>query len=115
MIEASKVDYSEWTARKEQAGGEPVLHIYIELNESDTTSSEQLKPLIRAGLQEVIPDFKDLEYMLGSDHLLVTRLANNSFQEYMEDRRRAGSDLAHVKPPHMQPSNDVIKRLLGVG
>jgi hypothetical protein len=33
----------------------------------------------------------------------------------MEDRRRAGSDLAHVKPPHMQPSNDVLKRLLQAG
>jgi hypothetical protein len=115
VIEASKIDYVEWTARKEQVGGEPILHLYIELSESDRTSSDQLKPLIHAGLHEVNSDFTDLEYILGSDHLLVTRLANNSFTRYMEDRRRAGSDLAHVKPPHMQPSNDVIKRLLQVG
>lgn len=115
VIEASKINYVEWTARKEEVGGEPILHLYIELSESDGTSSDQLKPLIRAGLQQVSSDFTDLEYMLGSDHLQVTRLANNSFTRYMEDRKRAGSDLAHVKPPHMQPSNDVVKRLLQVG
>lgn len=115
VIEASKINYVDWTARKEQVGGEPILHLYIELGESDGTSSDQLKPLIHAGLQQVDSDFTDLEYMLGSDHLQVTRLANNSFMRYMEDRRRAGSDLAHVKPPHMQPSNDVIKRLLQAG
>ena len=112
MIEASKINYVEWTARKEFVGGEPILHLYIELNKSDETSSEQLTPMIRASLQQVNSDFTDLEYMLGSDHLKVTRLANNSFKRYMEDRQRAGSDLAHVKPPHMQPSNDVLNRLL---
>ena len=112
MIEASKINYVEWTARKEFVGGEPILHLYIELNGSDETSSEQLTPMIRASLQQVNSDFTDLEYMLGSDHLKVTRLANNSFKRYMEDRQRAGSDLAHVKPPHMQPSNDVLNRLL---
>ena len=112
MIEASKLNYVEWTARKEEVGGEPILHLYIELSESDGSSSEQLKPLIRTSLQQINSDFTDLEYMLGSDHLQVTRLANNSFKRYMEDRQRAGADLAHVKPPHMQPTNDVINRLL---
>jgi hypothetical protein len=112
MIEAAKFDYVDWTARKEEVDGNPILHLYIELNDSDKTSSDQLKPLIRASLQQVNSDFTDLEYMLGSDHLQVTRLADNSFKRYMEDRQRAGADLAHVKPPHMQPSNDVINRLL---
>jgi len=115
VIEASKIDYVEWTARKEQVGGEPILHLYIELGESDGTSSDQLKPLIHAALQQANSDFTDLEYMLGSDHLQVTRLANNSFARYMEDRQRAGSDLGHVKPPHMQPSDEVMERLLQAG
>jgi len=115
VIEASKIDYVDWTARKEQVGGDPILHLYIELNESDGSSSDQLKPLIHAGLKQVNTDFTDLEYILGSDHLQVTRLANNSFMRYMEDRRRAGSDLAHVKPPHMQPPDDVMARLLQAG
>jgi hypothetical protein len=115
VIEASKINYVEWTARKEQVGGDPILHLYIELGESDGTSSDQLKPLIHAGLQQANSDFTDLEYMLGSDHLQVTRLANNSFMRYMEARQRAGSDLAHLKPPHMQPSNEVMERLLQAG
>jgi hypothetical protein len=115
VIEASKINYVEWTARKELVGGEPILHLYIELSESDGTTSDQLKPLIHAALQQANSDFTDLESMLGSDHLQVTRLANNSFMRYMEERQRAGADLAHVKPPHMQSSNDVIKRLLQAG
>ena len=87
----------------------------LNLSERYEASSEQLTALIRSGLKQVSSDFTDLEYMLGSDHLQVTRLANNSFMRYMEDRRRAGSDLAHVKPPHMQPSEEVMNRLLQVG
>jgi len=34
---------------------------------------------------------------------------------YMEDRQRAGSDLAHLKPTHMQPPNEVMERLLKSG
>jgi hypothetical protein len=115
VIEASKIEYVDWTARKEEVGGDPILHLYIELSDSHNASSDHLTTLIRSGLKQVSSDFKDLEYMLGSEHLQVTRLANNSFSRYMEDRRRAGSDLAHVKPPHMQPSEEVINRLLQIG
>jgi hypothetical protein len=115
VIEASKIKYVDWAARKELVGGEPILHIYIELSGSDGTSSEQLKSLIHAALQQANSDFKDLESMLGGNHLQVTRLANNSFMRYTEERQRAGSDLAHLKPTHMQPPNEVIKRLLQAG
>lgn len=115
VIEASKIKYVDWTARKEHAGGEPILHLYLELNESDETTSEQLLPLINTALQQVNEDFADLESMLGNGHLRVTRLANNSFMRYMEDRQRAGSDLAHLKPTHMQPPNEVMERLLKSG
>ena len=115
VIEASKIKYVDWTARKEQVGGEPILHLYIELSESDGTSSDQLKPLIHTALQQANSDFADLESMLGGGHLQVTRLANNSFMRYMEDRQRAGADLAHLKPTHMQPPNEVMERLLQAG
>jgi hypothetical protein len=115
VIEASKIKYVDWTARKEHAGGEPILHLYIELSESDETTSEQLLPLIHTALQQTNADFYDLESMLGHGHLKVTRLANNSFMRYMKDRQRAGSDLAHLKPAHMQQPNEIMERLLRTG
>ena len=115
VIEASKIKYVDWTARKEYVGAEPILHLYIELSESDETSSDQLLPLIHAALQQANSDFTDLETMLGSGHLQVTRLANNSFKGYMEARQRAGSDLAHLKPTHMQPPDNVMELLLQAG
>jgi hypothetical protein len=30
----------------------------------------------------------------------------------MKQKQKEGADLAHIKPPHMQPSDQVIKRLL---
>ena len=115
VIEASNINYVDWTARKEQVGGDTILHLYIELGESEETSSEQLKSLIHAGLLQTESDLTDLEHMLGGDRVQVTRLPNNSFARYMEDRQRAGSDLGHVKPPHMKPSDEVLERLLQAG
>jgi hypothetical protein len=112
VIEAAQIDYVDWIARKEESGGEPILHVYLELKDQNSIPSEELKELIRQGLRQVSPEYTDLEYMLGGDHLRVTRLPGGSFKKYIEDQQSAGADLAHIKPPHMQPSYEVVKRLL---
>jgi hypothetical protein len=32
----------------------------------------------------------------------------------MKQRQKEGADLAHIKPTHMQPSDQVMKRLLEI-
>src|SRR5271157_1149725 len=115
VIEASKVAYSDWIARKEEFQGNPVLHLYLELDGQGSSTEEDSKTSIRAGFKQTRSEFIDLEYILGSDHLQVTHLAKGSFTRYMEARRKEGADLAHVKPPHMQPSDDMMKALLQGG
>lgn len=112
VIEASKVAYIDWMARKEEMQADPILHLYLELDGNDRSTEEDLKTSIRAAFQQTGSEFVNLEYILGGDHLQVTHLPGGSFTRYMEARRREGADLAHVKPPHMQPSDDVMKALL---
>ncbi len=111
-IDKANIPYVDWTARKENIKGEPVLHIYIEFADSKNYSLEKVKSKIRVGLQKVCPEFKDMERMLGDERLLVTQLPPDAFNNYIEAQRQAGADLAHIKPPHMQPKDSVLQKLL---
>jgi hypothetical protein len=112
VIESSKLSYVDWIARKEKVKGDSILHIYLELNEKEDRNEEDLTMVIKEGLIKVIGEFSDLELITGRNNLLVTRLANGSFKRYMDEQRRAGADLAHVKPPHMQPTDKVMTKFL---
>jgi hypothetical protein len=112
VIESTGVDYEDWTARKEEVDNEPVLHIYIELKDSFKIPQDELKTLLRTGLHQIVPDFADLERIIGKDHLRVTQLKAGSFMAYIEARRLEGADLAHIKPPHMQSSDEIMAKLI---
>ncbi len=36
------------------------------------------------------------------------------FQHYFEEKKSAGFDLAHLKPPHTNASDEAIESLLGL-
>lgn len=112
VIEATAIPYTDWTARKEDLAGKPCLHIYIELLPGDTRSEDSIDKAIRESFRKVSSEFSDLESLIGKDHLIVTRLKDGAFADYMEEQRRNGADLAHIKPTHMQAAEKVIKRLL---
>jgi hypothetical protein len=50
--------------------------------------------------------------ILEVDPLKLTILPKGSFQRYLETKKKAGFDLAHLKPPHMNASDKVIETLL---
>lgn len=50
--------------------------------------------------------------MLGIRPLRVTILPAGSFQRYYENRKKAGADLAHLKPPHMNASDAIVEDLV---
>ena len=110
-IENTKLDYQDWTARKE-AEKEPVLHLYLELKGGDGRSEEQVTMAIHQQLRKLDGDYADLEAMLGLKPLKVTLLPKGAFQEYISRQRTAGADLAHLKPPHINPSDGIIDALL---
>ena len=46
--------------------------------------------------------------------LRVTLLSPGTFLRYVQERKAAGADLAHLKPPHMNAPDAVIADLLRV-
>jgi hypothetical protein len=112
VIEGSSIKYLDWVARKEELDEKPILHIYLELKPEDSSNEGELDEAIRKSFRAISLEFADLENLLGEDHLVVTRLKDGSFTRYMDEQIRAGADLAHIKPTHMQAPDKVIKRLL---
>ena len=71
------------------------------------TTKEQIDKL----LGEIVQDYNDLKSMFEYDPLIVSLLPEGAFSAYMQAQVEAGADLAHIKPPHMQPSDKITKRL----
>ena len=104
------VKYEEWTARKEFESEKPILHMYIELKESTDVNS--MLKLLHAEFRAIDEDYRNLEDMLGVCPLKVTLLTEGSFQYYYQQKQESGADLAHLKPRHINPSEDELKLLL---
>lgn len=107
----SGVPFVDWAARKEVEGERSFLHLYIETKD-DTLSHALVKERMHTTLKALDSDYCDLEELLGLDPLRVTLLSPGTFQRYLRDREAAGADLAHLKPPHIVSSQEVLQRLL---
>ena len=111
-IENSGLKYIDWTARKEVKEGYPVLNLYLEV-ERDDCKREEVSLLIHEQLTKLDKDYADLEEFLGWKPLHLTLLPRGAFEEYISRQRAAGAELAHLKPPHINPPDSVIEPLLG--
>jgi hypothetical protein len=109
-IEDAGVPYEEWTIRKESVGEKPVLRLYIE------TRGEEAAAAVRDGIHESLKrlnaPYRELEELTGLKPLVVTMLSKGTFRRYFEERQAAGSDLAHLKPPHVNAPETVIDDIL---
>jgi hypothetical protein len=104
--------YEDWCCRKESENNNPIICVYIELKEERET--KELEQLIHDHIGRVSPDYANLERLLGMQPLRVITLSPGSFARFLEERKKAGADLAHLKPPHMSASDTVINTLLGL-
>jgi len=91
------------------------LHLYIELkgdvgNEDDLAASvkEQLA-LLDSSFAGFYNDFSgSIDFRVE-----VTLLPKGTFANYTAQRQAEGADLAHLKPPHINPPGKVLSLLLG--
>lgn len=111
-IEATGVKYQDWTARKEFNCDDLSLHIYLEPKPSENITVEEYGRKLDLELSKLVPEFNSLDEILGCYPVQVTLLKPGSFDRYMKQKQQEGADLAHIKPPHMQPSDQVMQRLL---
>ncbi len=105
-IEDTELACEGWTARKEVIGGEPVVHVYIELRDGELTA-EEARLAIHRSLKRLNHDYAAMEDVLGFQPATrVTLLPQGAFERY----RAQGGD----SPPRIDASDEVISRLLGL-
>jgi hypothetical protein len=109
-IEDSKIEYTEWTARKEYDAKKPILHLYIELKNGNY-KKQDLEVNIHNSLKQIDEPYSELESMAGVKPLRVSIFSKGTFRRYFEERQAAGADLGHLKPPHINPSDTIITSL----
>ncbi len=110
-IERSGVAYQDWAVRKE-VKDRPALHLYLELKENGHIQEEDIARTIHQQLKELDSDYANIESFLGIMPLEVTLLPENAFQAYMQKQQAAGADLAHLKVPHINPSDSMLDFLI---
>ena len=114
-IENTGIPYEDWTAYKRP--GDSVLHLLIEPkdglsgNETEilTGIQEQIvnSGKVSHGTSGVQEDWRD---SLDFD-LEVTLLPHGAFANFTAQKQAEGADLAHIKPPHINPSDEVLALL----
>jgi len=109
-IDNTKIDYEDWSARKEYEGSLPILRIYIE--PKGEIEKQKLEHLIHRNLQAINPLYTEAIEEMGTNPVKVTLLSKGSFQYYYEAKRKEGADLAHLKPPHMNATDVAIQALV---
>ena len=68
--------------------------------------------LIHEELKKLDSNYADLESFIGLKPLKITLLPDNAFLAYMLKQQAAGADLAHLKIPHVNPSDGMLDFLI---
>ena len=102
-----------WTARKEYVPPDhsPFVHMYVE---GDDFEPEGLAMAFHKALTECSEDYATFRAIMETNPIRVSKLEPGTFQRYMEEKQAEGADLAHLKPPRMQPSEQIVHRLLAI-
>ena len=115
-IENTGVAYEDWTAYKEP--GEPALRLFIELKDGYQGSDADMAQAIYEQIMKSDNDayttsgvHDDLVDMINF-RVEITLLPRGAFANYTSQRQAEGADLAHLKPPHINPSDKVLSLLL---
>jgi len=109
-IQAPGVAYSDWIACKDVEDGKPVLRLYIEFKNDEDLA--ELREEIHNELTKLDGDYRDLGGLLDLDPLRLSRLSPGTFDRYYVMKKEAGAELAHLKPPHVNPSPENVRQLL---
>ena len=108
----SGIPYEDWVIRKEASDGKARLHLYIET--SSDLESQVIGRRVNDSLKQLNPYYADFTEMIDENPFLVTILSPGTFSGYMLAMVEAGANLAHLKPPHMNASDEVVQTLLRV-
>ena len=113
-IEKTGVPYNDWVAYR--IPGDITLRILIEPKKGAIVDEKELSTAIQLNIMQT-SDEKAL--YLKEDFINemgfkveIGLLAAGTFDRYTEQRQKEGADLAHIKPPHINPSDKVLEALV---
>lgn len=113
-IEKAGVEYVDWFAYR--MTGESTLRIFIEPRGDSVFNKPQITQAIYDEFTRSDDDTKTLipeEYASMMDFKVeVTALPQGTFSDYMAYKQSQGADLAHLKPPHVNPPEEALSLLL---
>lgn len=121
-LENTGVPYVEWTARKEVLGDRAVLHLYIEPRPANSMPKADIARAFSRELQKLDKQYHHNPYNIyDSDseaaveanlrQVEVTLLPQGTFSNYLSQRQAEGADLGHLKPPHINASDNILAAL----
>lgn len=119
-IENSGIPYVDWTACKEVVSNKPVLNIYIELKDNYIASEQNVSASVYNELEKLdsVYHFNLYKYaygnatkFLGLRPIVVTFLPQGAFSSYISQRRSEGAAGSNLKPPHINPSDELLSLL----
>ncbi len=111
-LEEADVKYNEWIARKVIVDEKSYLHLYVEVDPKEHQNEDEVRNLVSESLATVNKDIKDMKEVLGYDPLKLNLLNPGAFAAYMDYQQSQGADLAHTKPPHMNPTKEQLGVLI---
>jgi hypothetical protein len=114
-IESTGVPYVDWVAFKDT--GKSVLNVFIELQDGATVSDEALSQAlyrqIMATENEEKADLLEEDFVESFGFKVqATTLPRGTFDDFTARKQAQGADLAHLKPPHIQPSDEELTLLV---
>ena len=93
-------------------GGSQFLHLYIENSRLDPG---RFRVDFHEALIETHEEYASYNAIMATNPISVTILAPGTYDKYLLARQAEGADLGHLKPPRMQPSDEIIAKLLEIG
>jgi hypothetical protein len=115
-IERTGVPYVDWVAYKQP--GELLLNLLIEVKSGNSLSNSEIEAEIyKQIMNEELEAFSGSRIRIDANDMAafkikVSLLAQGTFSQYASQRLSEGADLAHLKPPHINPSRKVLESLL---
>jgi hypothetical protein len=115
-IEDTGIAYEDWMAYKEP--GELTLNLLIELRDGYDGNEEEIAAATYSRLVERdnggfnTPSADNNLISMADFRVNVNLLPKGTFSGYIAKKQAEGADLAHLKPPHINPSDEVLSLLL---
>ncbi len=103
----------DWMARKEYIPEEkdPIIHMCVEGQDFE---SEKLATDLHNALVECVEDYATYYDIMKMNPFRITALSEGTYRRYLEQKQAEGADIGHLKPPRMQPSDEIVARLLDI-